>query len=67
MGIKRPACESDHSLVSRSEVCNAWDFTSTLSVRLQDVVRRRRETPVKWYKTYIRNIQRTFCPTDGRV
>jgi hypothetical protein len=37
LGVKRPGREADHSSPSSAEV-NAWSHTSTLPIRLHDVV-----------------------------
>jgi hypothetical protein len=36
--VKRPVCEADHSPPSMAEVKNAWSCSSTLPIRLHDVV-----------------------------
>jgi hypothetical protein len=36
--LKRSGCEADHSSPSNSEVKNAWNYTSTPSIRLHGVV-----------------------------
>jgi hypothetical protein len=38
LGVKRPGREADHSPPSTAEFKNAWSYTSTLPVRLNDVV-----------------------------
>jgi hypothetical protein len=38
MGLKRQGREADHSSLSRAEVKNMWNYTSTPTIRLHGVV-----------------------------
>jgi hypothetical protein len=38
LGVKRPERKADHSPPSSAEVKNAWNYTSTLPIRLHGVV-----------------------------
>jgi hypothetical protein len=40
--VRRPLCEADHSPQSTAEVKNAWNYTSTASMRLHGMVLERR-------------------------
>jgi len=38
LGVKQPGSEADHSLLSSDEVKNAWNYTSTPTIRRHGVV-----------------------------